>query len=167
MKRITPISAITSIGIICLVIIFASGDDCDGCFSAPVIAIKFLICGLVIAVGSIYYTKKFIKTENIIFEIESQPVLNTDEAVDGVPFAGEGIIESEGEKLLKSPYTNTSCVYFHSIKEKYVKRGKSSSWEIVENMALFVPFYLQDERGKIKIDLTNLDDDFSKYKILL
>jgi len=163
MKRITFGSTIASLGLICFLIIAFSVEDCEECFSAPVMAIKFFISGLVIAIGGIYFTKEFLKAEKIIFEIESLPLLKTDEATEGVPFAGEGIVEAE--KILKSPYTNTPCVYFHAIKEKYVERGKRSYWEIIENIALFVPFYIKDKRGKLKVDLTNLDDDFSGYKI--
>ncbi len=167
MNRITFLSTIGAIGLACFFIIVIGGDDCDSCYSPAAMAIRFLICGLTIITGSIYFTKKFLKTEGLIFKVESQPILKTDEAVDGVSFAGEGIIESDGGKLLTSPYTNTQCVYFHSIKEQLVRSGKSRYWKIIANMALFVPFYLKDKRGKLKIDLTNLDFDFSNYKIPL
>jgi LemA protein len=167
MKRITLFSTVGTIVIICFIIITLSGNDCDECFSAPVMAVKFFISGLVIIIGSIYFTRLFLRIENIIFDIESQPLLETEEAASEVPFAGEGVVESEGEKILTSPYTKTPCVYFHSIKEIYVKRDKGSNWKIIENIALFVPFYIKDKKGRLKIDLTNLDDDFSGYKILL
>ncbi|MBC7074353.1 LemA family protein, partial [Candidatus Parcubacteria bacterium] len=130
-------------------------------------AIKLFISGLVFIIGAIYFTKEFLKAENVIFEIESLPLVETDEAVDGVPIAVEGIIEPEEGKILRSPYTNTECVYFHSIKEIYVRRKNTGYWKIVENIALFVPFYIKDQRGKIKVDLINLDDDFSSYQIPL
>jgi LemA protein len=167
MKRITLRSTIATILLICLVIIIMSGDHCDECFSAPVMAIKFLICSLVIIVGAIYFTLGYLKTESIIFDIESEPLRETDEATEGVPFVGSGIIESEEEKIINSPYMNMPCVYFHSIKEKYVKSGKSGKWVIVENLAQFVPFFLKDERGMLKIDLSDADSDFSGYKMPL
>lgn len=167
MKRVTVASTIAALAIICFIIIALSGEDCDGCFSAPVMAVKFFICGLVTIVGTIYFTRIFLKMENIVFDIESQPLLETAEAVSEVPFAGEGTVELKEGKVLTSPYTNTSCVYFHSIKERYVKSGKGGHWETIENISLFVPFYIKDERGKLEVCLTNLDDDFSKYKIPL
>lgn len=48
-----------------------------------------------------------------------------------------------------------------------VRTGKSSYWKIIENLAPFTPFYIRDKRGKLKVDLINLDDDFSEYEILL
>lgn len=165
MTRITTYSTIAKIAFIVLIIVILTGDDCDECFSATVMALKFFVSGLVMMTASVYFKIKFLKTENIIFDVESQPLLETDEATDGVPFAGEGVVESD--RIIKSPYTNTDCVYFHGIKEMYVKSGKSGRWEVVENIALFVPFYVKDDRGKLKIDLINFDDDFSGYKIPL
>jgi len=165
MKRITFSYTVAILAIICFFIITLT-EDCEQCFSAPVMAVKFFICGLIISIGGIYFTREFLRTEKIVFEIESLPLLETDEAADGVPFVGRGIVEPEDDKVLKSPYTNTPCVYFHSIKEEYVGYfRKNAYWKIVENIALFVPFYIRDERGKLKVDLTNLDNDFSGYKI--
>jgi LemA protein len=161
MRRITLASTLISIGAICFIAFCLLGRNLSG----EETALKIFVCGIIIAIGGIYFTNEFLKVEKIIFDIESLPLLETDEAVDGVPFAGEGIVEPEGENILKSLYTNVPCVYFHSIKEQYVRRGKYASWEVVENVARFVPFYLRDKRGKLKIDLTNLDDDFSKYSI--
>lgn len=166
MKRITFLSTITSIAGVCLIIIILGGGDDDG-FSALVLAMKFFACGFVIIVASVYFKMKFLKTENVIFDVESQPLLETNEAVDGVPFAGEGIVEMDGDKSLKSTYTKTKCVYFHSIREKYVKRGKNSKWEVVQDIALYLPFYITDERGKLKVNLRGVDYDFSNYKIPL
>lgn len=165
MKRVTVASTIATLAIVCFIIVILSGEDCNECFSASAMAVKFLICGLVIIVGTIYFTRIFLKMENIVFDIESLPLLETTEAAAEVPFAGEGIVEPKGEKIITSPYTKTPCVYFHSIKERYVRSGKSSHWEIIENSSLFIPFYIKDERGKLEVCLSNLDDDFSKYKI--
>jgi len=165
MKRITFISTILAIAAICFFVIIISGEHCDECFSPPVMAMKFLVCGLVIIAGSIYFKAEYLKTESIIFDIESEPIRETDEAVDDVPFAGNGIIESDDDKTINSPYTNTPCVYFHAIKEKYVQQGKSSRWETVENIAIFLPFYLRDQKGRLKVDFMDIDHDFSKYQI--
>ncbi len=168
MKRVTFVSTIVFLGVICLfIIILPFEGGCEECLPVPVKAVKFFICGLVLAIGGIYFTKEFLKTETLIFDVESYPLLETDEAVDGVPFAGEGVIETKDGKVLNSPFFNISCVYFHFIKEKLVRSDRSSYWEIVENVALFLPFYVVDERGKLEVDLTNLDYDLSNYKIPL
>jgi LemA protein len=165
MKRITLVSTIVTIALICFFVLVISFEDCEGCYSAPVMIIRLMICGLVIIIGSIYFRTKYLKTESLILDIEDEPMRKTDETVEGVPFAGTGIIEGEGKKFLNSPYTNTPCVYFHSIKEKYIRRGKHSSWKVVENKANFIPFHIRDKRGTLKINLAAIDYDFSKHKI--
>ena len=84
MKRITLLSTVAIIFGLCFFILVLSGEDCDGCFSPPVMAAKLVVCGLVIMIGSIYFQSEYLKTESIIFDIESEPIRETDEAVDGV-----------------------------------------------------------------------------------
>lgn len=127
--------------------------------------IKLFTVGLVLLIGSIYFTRTFLKIEKEIFTIESLPLLETNEATADIPFSCEGKVEAVEGALLSSPYTNTPCVFYHSIAEKYVKRGKHSRWEIVENTLEFNPFYISDKRGKLLVDITNIDNDFSGYKI--
>lgn len=165
MERITFRSSVVSLAVICAIILILSGEDCDVCYSPGTMALKAAVCGFVIIIGSFYFRNHFKEHEKIIFDVESQPMIETSEAVEGVPFAGQGTIQSEDGKLLTSLYGNVQCVYFHSIKEKYVKKGKSSEWVIVENISRFVPFHLQDKRGTLNIDLANVDDDFSSYNI--
>jgi LemA protein len=164
MKRVTISSTIGVLLTICFLIIILSGQHCDFCFSAQGMMIKFFVSGLVIFVGSIYFTMLYLKTEKEIFNIESLPLLETNEAVDGVPFSCEGKV-TQGENILYSPYTNTACVYYHSITEKYVQSGRRSRWIIVENICGYTPFFITDSRGKLKVDPTNLDNDFSGFKI--
>lgn len=127
--------------------------------------VKFFTCGLVLFIGSIYFTRIFLKNEKEIFKIDALPLLETNEAVSDIPFSGEGKIKEVEGNILLSPYTRTDCVYYHSITEELVRRGKRSTWEIVENLINFVPFYVTDKRGRLKIDLSNFDDDLSGYKI--
>lgn len=165
MKRITFSTAIAAIALICFFIIIAGDEDCDVCYTQPAMIAKLFFCGLVIIAGSVYFKRKYLKTENLIFDIESEPLLETNEATADVPFAGEGIVEAIEGEVLNSTYAAKPCVYYHSIKEKLVQQGKRSHWEVVENIARFVPFYVRDERGTIKVDLQDMDDDFSSFKI--
>jgi LemA protein len=125
--------------------------------------VKLLICGLLIISHSVLFTRRYLEMEGLAYQIDRQAVLNTSAAVDGVPFAGEGIVESDN--TLISPRTQTKCVYYHYIKEEYVQSGDSSYWRTLENEAKFVPFWIRDESGKLKIDLRNMDADFSGYNI--
>ena len=165
MQRVTLHSAVFSLAIICLAVLAFSTKNCDSCYSAEAMALKLMACGFVVAIGSFYFRSKFKEYEKIIFDVESQPTLETSEASAGVPFSGHGAVQAEDGNLLTSPYRSVQCVYYHSIKEKYVKQGKNSTWIIVENISRFVPFHLQDERGSLNISLANMDEDFSSYNI--
>ena len=166
MTRITFKSTVILIAIVCFVILILASKHCDVCFSAPVMALKVIACGFAIILITIASRKGFKAQETIAFNIESLPLTETDEACDGTPFAGEGIVDTESGWILTSPYTNTPCVYYHSVLEQYVRRGKSSSWETIENKAQFVPFHFKDRRGgMIDVDLNKIDSDFSHFGI--
>jgi len=160
MKRINFFSTLVSLLMLCFFVwtVFSS-RKCDFCYSTPAIWLRTLISGIIFFIGAIYWSKEFLKVEKIIYQIEGLPLLQTDEAVEGLPFAGEGIIETDNP--IKSPYAKVDCVFYHSIKE--IKEGKY--WIVKENKASFCPFYLKDDRGKLKINLIFIDKDFSGYEL--
>jgi LemA protein len=165
MKRITLPLAVAAIGFVCLFILAASTKHCETCFSPQAMALKLIGCGAVVILGMAGFRHAYLENEKIALGIESLPLLDTDEAVEGVPFAGHGIIEAENGNLLNSPYTNTPCVYYHSVLEKYVKEGKNHNWRVIENNVKFVLFHISDERGSIDVDLANMDDDLSGHAL--
>jgi len=167
MNRITFHSTIATIIFASFFIVILSVKHCDSCFSPSAMALKFFVVGFVFIGGSFYFKKQFLETEGIIFDVESEPMIHTDEAVGDVPFAGEGIIEKGEEGLLESTFTKTPCVYYHAVIEKLVGSGKNRHWKIDTNLVRFVPFYIRDGKGRLKIDLTDMDEDFSEYDIPL
>lgn len=163
MRRITPkgLFLYLLIGFYFVIIIsFSFGSKQE-------IVLNLLLIGFMLVFAGFYSLVQFGKTEKIIFDIDSLPSMSTSEASEGVPFLGEGIVESQDNKILYAPCSNTPCLYFHSIKERLVTQGKNRYWKMVENKAAFVPFYLKDKSGKIKIDLNSIDKDFSGYQIPL
>lgn len=81
-----------------------------------------------------------------------------------IKIASVGINEFKGKvgkdsELLISTFTKTPCVYYHYVKEQYVSRGKHSGWETVEEKIESKIFYLRDDTGRIKVDLTDGDVD--------
>jgi LemA protein len=122
-----------------------------------------MVCGIVIIIVGLYYTRRYHEFEKAVFEIESLPVLDTNEAVAGLPYNGYGTVKTD--KTLIAPFSQTPCVYFHSVVEEFVKSGRSNKWEIRQNNCAFVPFWIEDGRGKLLIDIENVDSDFSNYPI--
>lgn len=162
MKRVTVASTLGSLLFICFFILILSDNTCESCFSPSTMVMKLFVCGLVIFIGSIYFTWLYLKTEKKIFLVESLPLLETNEAVAGVPFSCEGVAVQDDDKLLVSPYTNKKCIYYHSITET---QGGKKKWMIIENLVNFSSFQVRDPRGTITVDPTNLDNDFSDIEI--
>ncbi len=64
----------------------------------------------------------------------------------------ELIGKTEKTKPLKTPFTETECVFYRYTVERYEKRGKSSSWvTIAQGNSFYCPFWLNDGTGKILI----------------
>ncbi len=68
-----------------------------------------------------------------------------------------GLVEIYGavlpdKKVYKSPFTNKDCVYYHYLVQEYKNQGKHSSWVTVNAGSQSLPFYLQDNTGKVLID---------------
>lgn len=157
MERVTVGKEITSIGVIIFAIVYVvlrAGIPVQ----FGLVAISLTVMG-----GAIYYRYKHNLMEVYAYRIEEQPTIHTDEAVDGVPFAGNGTVDPIEQKLVESPSTKTQCVYYHYTKERYVRSGKSSRWVIDQNKIDFVPFGIRDIRGVLKVDLTDMDEDFSGF----
>jgi len=67
-----------------------------------------------------------------------------------------GLVELCGKAkkiaLLKSPFTQTSCVLFKYTVEEYKRRGKNSQWVTIASGDSFLsPFWLEDSTGKVKV----------------
>ena len=165
MERITTASAVIAIIILVGAIILAGDEDCDGCYDAPMMAAKLVASGIVIMGGALLFRTKYAAMESIAFRIDRQPVLKTNKATDGVAFACKGEVKTDSAPL-RSEFTNTPCVYYHSILEKLESDGEHSSWVIKYNKASFIPFYVQDNKSRLKVDINNMDGDFSGYAIM-
>lgn len=70
-----------------------------------------------------------------------------------------GLVELYGEAepyfiLIKAPLTGEDCVFYKYLVERYESRGKSSAWvTVVSNASYCNPFYLNDDTGKVFINL--------------
>ncbi|MBU0634362.1 MAG: E3 ubiquitin ligase family protein [Candidatus Omnitrophica bacterium] len=67
-----------------------------------------------------------------------------------------GMVELTGKAKktnnLVSPLTNTPCVYYRYLVQRYERRGKSSQWvTVARGDSVFSPFWLDDETGKIMV----------------
>lgn len=79
-----------------------------------------------------------------------------------------GLVEVYGEvipakdKILKSPLTNTDCVYYKYTVEERRQSGKSSRWVIIRSGEDEALFYLKDNTGLVLVDLIGASIDIPK-----
>ena len=73
----------------------------------------------------------------------------------------KGVVVHKG-KLLISPINKQKCVYYNCVVEELVSSGKSSRWVTVFRSTESAPFYIQDETGKVLVDLKGAQIDLKK-----
>lgn len=75
--------------------------------------------------------------------------------------AAEGFTEFQGYawpmSLTYKCSLSRDCVYYHIALQKFVKRGKHSSWETVETLGLNTDFVLLDSTGAVQISVAEAD----------
>ncbi|MBI5389437.1 hypothetical protein HZB01_03595 [Candidatus Woesearchaeota archaeon] len=65
-------------------------------------------------------------------------------------------------KVLQSPLSRKNCVYYRCIIEEYRHAGKSSRWVTLKDENDGIPFFLQDETGKVLVDPIGADIEIPK-----
>ena len=71
-------------------------------------------------------------------------------AMGMVEIAGKAVPAEK--KSLKSPFTSKDCVYYKYTVEEYRSSGKSSHWVTIKSGDSCMPFFLQDDTGKVLVD---------------
>jgi hypothetical protein len=80
--------------------------------------------------------------------------------------AAMGLVEINGLALgpytLTAPITGVSCYYFHSTAWQWQQRGKNSQWVKVAEERLHVPFFLDDNTGRVLVDPQGAEMDIHR-----
>ena len=74
-----------------------------------------------------------------------------------------GLVEINGialpDVLLKGPYTNVPCVFYHIIVERLIRTQKSAQWVKELELKSEIPFFVQDDTGAVMIDPVGAETD--------
>src|SRR3989338_5507351 len=79
-----------------------------------------------------------------------------------------GLVEIFGEvipfnkEIIKSPFTNTNCVFYSYTIEEYRSSGKNRKWILIKKDTSNNKFYLKDETGQVLIDPNKAHIDLNK-----
>ncbi len=163
MDRINWNYVIGVLALIAFVIFIWGGEDCGDCYSPEVLGFKSIVVGFVVIGASFYYSYKWYANDPILFRVSRQPLTEIRTITSEIPAAFSGIITSP--QTIISKYTNTPCVFYHSIKEEEQGSGDNKKWVIIENECRHVPFSVDDGSGQINVNLRFVDSDLSTFKI--
>jgi E3 Ubiquitin ligase len=81
--------------------------------------------------------------------------------------AAMGLVEvsglASGPYTLTAPITGVPCFYYRTMVWQWKQQGKSNSWVKVADDGLHVPFYLEDNTGRVLVNPQGADLDIHLY----
>ena len=137
-----------------------------------VISLLLIVPGLIILLGFMFIDKLgiflfLILFGGIVFFFSGFQKLHQKRIIANLPLSkirslSMGLVKLNGqimqnEKLLISPINKEKCIYYNCHIEELKKRGRSTSWVTIFRSIASVPFYVQDETGKILVNLKNAE----------
>jgi len=91
-------------------------------------------------------------------------ILNTPSSK--VRSAAMGLVEinglATGPYTMPAPITTVPCYYYRTMAWRWERRGKSSEWVKVADESLHVPFYLDDNTGRVLVDPRGAEMDIHR-----
>lgn len=100
------------------------------------------------------------------FRLLQRRHLILDTPVSKVRSASMGMVElsglATGPYTLISPITARPCFYYRSVAWEYKRQGKSSQWVKAAAECMHVPFFLDDNTGKVLVDPRGADLDLHR-----
>ncbi len=91
-------------------------------------------------------------------------ILNT--PASKVRSAAIGLVEINGLAVgpytITAPITDVPCFYFHTTAWQWQQRGRSSKWVKVAEESMHVPFFLDDNTGRVLVDPQGAEIDIHR-----
>jgi len=91
-------------------------------------------------------------------------ILNT--PASKIRSAAMGLVEINGLAVgpytMLAPITGVPCYYFHTIAWQWQQRGKNSEWVKVADESLHVPFFLDDNTGRVLVNPQGAEMDIHR-----
>jgi hypothetical protein len=91
-------------------------------------------------------------------------ILNT--PASKIRSAAMGLVEINGLAVgpytMLAPITGVPCYYFHAMAWQWQQEGRNSKWVKVANESLHVPFFLDDNTGRVLVNLQGAEMDIHR-----
>jgi hypothetical protein len=80
--------------------------------------------------------------------------------------ASIGLVEVSGQATgpytIPAPITGVPCYFYHSVAWQLKQAGKNKEWQKVAEESMHVPFYLDDNTGRVLVDPQNAEMDIHR-----
>jgi len=100
------------------------------------------------------------------FRLLQRKRLILDTPASKIRSAAMGLVEinglAAGPYTMLAPITGVPCYYFHTTAWEWQKRGKNSEWVKVADESLHVPFFLDDNTGRVLVDPQGAEMDIHR-----
>ena len=100
------------------------------------------------------------------FRLLQRKRLILDTPASKIRSASIGLVEinglATGLYTMPAPITGISCYYFHTIAWQLQQRGKNSQWVKVADESMHLPFFLDDNTGRVLVDPQGAEMDIHR-----
>ena len=100
------------------------------------------------------------------FRILQRRRLILDTPTSKIRSASIGLVEltglAVGPHTLVAPITGASCFYYRTVAWQLKKSGKNEKWEVVAEESMHLPFYLDDNTGKVLVEPQDAEMDIHR-----
>ena len=100
------------------------------------------------------------------FRLLQRKRLILDTPASKIRSAAMGLVEinglAEGPYTMMAPITGVPCYYFRTTAWQWQQRGKNSEWVKVADESLHVPFFLDDNTGRVLVDPQGAEMDIHR-----
>jgi hypothetical protein len=80
------------------------------------------------------------------------PLSVRDLSMQDGPIEVKGTAIAEDDQTVESPFTETACLAYEYEAQELKSSGQSSYWETLDEGSQSVPFILEDESGRVRVD---------------
>lgn len=114
--------------------------------NSPALLLFWSVIGFAVGVALFFYGFVLLKQRRLILDTPSSKIRS----------APMGLVEVSGlacgPYTLLAPVTARQCYFYRTIVWELQKAGKSSQWVKVAGECIFVPFFLDDNTGRVLVD---------------
>ncbi len=100
------------------------------------------------------------------FRLLQRKRLILDTPTSKIRSASMGLIEinglAAGPYTMPAPITGVQCYYFHTLAWQLQQRGKNSQWVKVADESMHLPFFLDDNTGRVLVDPQGAEMDIHR-----